>query len=522
MENKHKEDSLKKRYFSKLSANLVSGGISAIIQLIVPRSLGPTAYGNFGFLTSFFNNLIGSLDMGSSYWFFTKLSKKQTDKKIIIFYRFVLSGLMLLVLGFVIIATSTTIREKIWLGQGNQIIYMAMIFSIMTWVLNVKTKTIDAYGLNVDAGKRIIIQRIVGLTIILILFFINRLNLISFFLYNYFIIALLWLFFELIIRKRGFSTGLTFRIKREDSKDYFKDLFRYVNPLAVYIIVALVVGVLDRWLLQKFGGSIQQGFFTLSFKISDIISLFTASLTPLLIRDLSVAFSKKDMEGMRILFRRYVPLMYGITALFSCFVAVQSDKIVSIIGGDEYRGAGIVVMVMAFYPLYLTYGQLTSAIFYATGQTKLYRNIGIFVLLVGLPMVYFLLAPKSMMGLDAKAVGLAVKMVLINAITVNIWLYYSVKLLRLSFSKFLLHQFGSLSIMVAVAVLVKLGVDSILALRNNTILSFILSGVIYMVIIAVIGNYFPRLFGLDREIIKRIRIRLVDRVNNVLNKIKKK
>ena len=522
MENKQKEDSLKKRYLFKLSANIVGGGISAIIQLMVPRSLGPVSYGSFGFLTSFFDNLIGSLEMGSSYWFFTRLSKKQTDKKIIIFYRFVISILILLILSFVIIATSTTIHEKIWLGQSNQIIYMAMIFSIMTWVLGIKTKIIDAFGLSVDAGKRRIMQRVVALVIISILFFINRLNLVTFYLYHYFIILLLWLLFDLIIRKGGFSVGLSFRIKREDIKDYLKDLFRYVNPLAVYVVAALVVGVGDRWLLQKFGGSIQQGFFTLSFRISDIISLFTVALTPLLIREFSVAFGKKDMKGMRILFRRYVPLMYGITALFCSFVAVQSDKIVYIIGGDEYKSAGVVVMIMAFYPLYLTYGQLTSAIFYATGQTKLYRNIGIFVLLLGLPMIYFLLAPKNMMGLDTKAIGLAIKMVLINAITVNIWLYYSVKILKLSFSKFLLHQFGSLSIMIVVAMLVKLGTDSIIVLRNYKILSFILSGIFYIVVIGLIGNFFPKLFGLDREIIKRVRVRLVGWINNALNKIRKK
>ena len=189
MENKQKEDSLKKRYLFKLSANIVGGGISAIIQLMVPRSLGPVSYGSFGFLTSFFDNLIGSLEMGSSYWFFTRLSKKQTDKKIIIFYRFVISILILLILSFVIIATSTTIHEKIWLGQSNQIIYMAMIFSIMTWVLGIKTKIIDAYGLSVDAGKRRIMQRVVALVIISILFFINRLNLVTFYLYHYFIIS---------------------------------------------------------------------------------------------------------------------------------------------------------------------------------------------------------------------------------------------------------------------------------------------------------------------------------------------
>ncbi|MDD5454077.1 MAG: oligosaccharide flippase family protein, partial [Candidatus Ratteibacteria bacterium] len=269
MGNEHQEDTLRKRYFFKLSSNFVSGGISAIIQLMVPRSLGPTAYGNFGFLTAFFDNIAGTLDMGSSFWFYTKLSQKK-DNKIVIFYRFIMSALILLVLGFVIVATLTTIHGKIWPGQSNQIIYMAMVFSIASWILGVKTKIIDAYGLTVDAEKGKIVQRIIALIIILVLFLLNRLNLFTFFIYHYFIIAILWIFFDLLIRRKGFSAGFKFKIKREESKAYFKDLFKYANPLVVYTIIGLIIGVLDRWLLQKFGGSIQQGFFTLSYKISDI------------------------------------------------------------------------------------------------------------------------------------------------------------------------------------------------------------------------------------------------------------
>ena len=203
MEQK-KEDTLRKRYAFKLSANFISSGISAVIQLMVPRSLGPAVYGNFGFMTAFFDNVINSVDVGSSYWFYTKLSQKKEDKKILFFYRMVMAVIIFLVLGFVFIATITDINQKIWIDQNKQIIYLAVIYSIMFWVLHINTRIMDAYGLTVNAEKARIIQRIIALCIILVLFVLQKLNLVTFFAYHYFIIALLLLFYAVIARRSGY------------------------------------------------------------------------------------------------------------------------------------------------------------------------------------------------------------------------------------------------------------------------------------------------------------------------------
>lgn len=521
MEHK-KEDTLRKRYAFKLSANFISSGISAVIQLMVPRSLGPAVYGNFGFMTAFFDNVINSVDVGSSYWFYTKLSQKKEDKKILFFYRMVMAVIIFLVLGFVFIATITDINQKIWIDQNKQIIYLAVIYSIMFWVLHINTRIMDAYGLTVNAEKARIIQRIIALCIILVLFVLQKLNLVTFFAYHYFIIALLLLFYAVIARRSGYPIYYMAKINKEEGKYYLKDLYKYIYPLAIYTVVGLVVGILDRWLLQKFGGSIQQGYFTLSFKISAIISLFTVSMTPLLMREFSIAFGKKDIKNMRTMFRRYLPVMYALAAYLSCFVAAQYDKIVLIVGGNQYKEAGLVLMIMAFFPIHQTYGQLTSTIYYATGQTKLYRNIGIAGLALGLPMVYFLLAPGSIFGLDMGAVGLAIKMVIVNIVTVNIWLYFNTRFLKLSFGKFLLHQLGSVAIMIAAALLSRLGTDRIPHIGSNVILAFLFSGVVYTIILVLIVNHFPKLLGMDRESLDMVKKKAADLSRDLFRRIKRK
>ncbi len=517
-----KDDTLRKRYAVKLLSNFFGGGISSVIQLIVPRGLGPAAYGNFGFMTAFFDNIVNSLDVGSSFWLYTKLSQKKEDKKLVVFYHLVMAVLIFAVLIFVFIATITNINQKIWIDQSKQIIYLAVIYSIMNWILDINTKIMDAYGLTVNSETSKIIQKVIALLIIAILFFLHKLNLVTFFMYNYFIVALLLFFFVIIKKRKGYLIPITLTVNKEEGKNYLKDLYPYVYPLIIYTIVGLVTGLVDRWLLQKFGGSIQQGYFTLAFKIDAIIVLFAASLQPLLMREFSIAFAKNDMKNMRSMFRRYLPLMYSITAYLSCFIVAQNDKIVLIFGGSEYKKAGVVLMIMAFYPIHQTYGQLTSTIYYATRQTRLYRNIGVFSMVLGLPVVYFLLAPGRMFGLDFGAMGLAIKMVFINIIVVNIWLYFNTRFLKISFWKFLLHQLGSIAIMLSVAVLSKLGVDIIPGLKDNVILSFLVSAVFYTIIIALISNYFPILFGMDKESLGRVKVKLISQTRVLFGKIRRK
>ncbi|HPP09193.1 MAG TPA: oligosaccharide flippase family protein, partial [bacterium] len=80
------EDSLRKRYFYKLFTNIAGYAIGLITMGIIPRALGPKAFGDFNFLTNFFNQVVNFLDMGSSTAFFTKISQRQKESSLFAFY----------------------------------------------------------------------------------------------------------------------------------------------------------------------------------------------------------------------------------------------------------------------------------------------------------------------------------------------------------------------------------------------------------------------------------------------------
>ena len=148
------------------------------------------------------------------------------------------------------------------------------------------------------------------------------------------------------------------------------------------------------------------------------------------------AFGNGDITQMALLFRRYIPMLYSIAAYFSCFIAMQADKVIYIFGGSKYKEASIAVAIMAFFPIHQTYGQLSGSVFYATGQTSLYRNIGVTSMLIGLPVTYFLIAPGDKWGINAGATGLAIKMVLLQFIAINVQLYFNSKYLKFSFKRY--------------------------------------------------------------------------------------
>ncbi len=494
------EDSLKIRYIVKLLANLIGLAINIVTQAVIPRGLGPKSYGDFNFISNFFTQIVSFIDMGTSTCFYTKLSQRPKESPLISFYLFYFTGLIsILPITFVAIASFLSFKANLWPDQEATYIYMGAVFGIFTWIPMVLGKIADAHGITVSAEIARIVQKVTGLLVILSLYFFYQLNLKNFFYYNYLVLLILCTALIWVISHKGYSLIQNWKLSTEHIKKYIKEFYHYSHPLFVYALVGLIVGIMDRWLLQKFAGSVQQGFFGLSYQIGAICFLFTSAMTPLLLREFSIAYSNKDFKQMADHFQRYIPMLYSIAAYFACFIAVQSDNVIYIFGGNKYQEAGVAVTVMAFYPIHQTYGQLSGSVFYATGQTALYRNIGIVFMLIGLPVTYFLIAPSTKMGLNYGASGLAIKMVILQILAVNVQLFFNAKLLKLSFWRYLGHQVISVVCLLMMAGLASLVVSKLPVLFDKIIARFIAAGVVYTILGVGLVYCLPMVFGLRRN-----------------------
>jgi len=513
-----KQDSVKKKYLYKLFTNFFGLGINLVTQAIIPRGLGPKAYGDFNFLTNFFTQVVGFLDMGTSTAFYTKLSRRPQESSLVSFYLYFTVLVSLGAFGFVFLSIVTSVYTKLWPTQDIFYIYLAVGWGIVNWIVTVLNKVADACGVTISAELARVFQKVVGLVLIIFLYAFSQLNLTTFFYYQFFLYSVLGLLFVWIVRQ--YFSLQNRLLSMEQIRKYSREFYHYSHPLFIYSLVGLIVGLLDRWLLQIYAGSVQQGFYSLSYQIGALCFIFTSAMTPLFIRELSIAFGKSDFAKMAELFHRFIPLFYSIAAFFSCFIAVQADKVVYIFGGSKYEGAATTIAIMAFYPLHQTYGQLSGSVFLATEQTHSFRNIGLVMMIIGLPVTYFMIAPRALWGLGIGANGLAIKMVLINITWVNVQLYFNSRYLQFSFRKYLGLQFMSVACLLTIAFFTSYIVNKPLGLGKSFLLSFLLAGVLYTLVVLCLVYCVPAVFGVRRHeiqsMVRFLRDKLIAKYENLI------
>jgi O-antigen/teichoic acid export membrane protein len=272
----------------------------------------------------------------------------------------------------------------------------------------------------------------------------------------------------------------------------------------VYGVVSLVTSLFDREILQRFGGDIQQGFFGLAYQVGQICFLFSGTMTPLLTRELAVAHGQEDRERLASLFRRFVPALYAVAAVLSCFACVESRNLAELLGGSKFEGAAPAVAIMALYPIHQTYGQLAGSVFLATDRTKLFSRVTMAGAALSLVPSYLLIAPPSAFGLGLGSVGLALKTVGAQFLTINVLLWFNARFLGQSYLRYLAHQLAAIAVFLGCAYGAMTVVSTGLPAVGSTglLLHLIATAVLYGVAVLLLIAVCPTLLGLSRGELK--------------------
>ena len=490
------EDSLRKRYLFKLASKVIIVPLGLITSTITARSLGAAEYGNFNFITSFFTRLFALADTGTSTSFYTKYSQRPNDIKLVKFYWYFVSALSLAIVTIIGAIFAFEYNDNLWIGVAPIYVILALFWGLLFWINQILIKITDARGLSVKGEIINISQKIFGASILAFLFIIQAINLFSLFLYHIFMLVLLIALWARMLQRNEINLFPTVKLKRRVLKQYAKELYDFSSPLIVGALFVFIIGFADRWLLQVFGGSSEQGYYSLALKIASICFLFTKSMTPLFQRELALFHSVGKNSEMGKMFLRVVPLLFSLSAIICFFVALQAEKISLIMGGDEFLNAKYSVMIMALYPIHQTYGQLNSAVFFASGSTKLYRNINMVTLFIGLILTLSFISPREYYGLQMGSFGMALKMFLAQIIGQNITLWYSTKLLGISFKSLFTQQVISIVVVGSIATITIFFAN---ILVSNHMFSLLLSLLLYLIVIMSAILLFPRLFSINQN-----------------------
>lgn len=431
----------KKHLTYKIFTNFLKIPVNLTLNAIFPRLLGPVNYGNFDFLYDNATKVIGFFDTGSSIAFYTRLSQNYRDRLLIKFYWALVFLLAASYLIFVFGVGAFGFTNSVWPNQSFFLVLLSAVLGILTFFSNTIILVMDASNLTVKSEKVRMAQLVLSMATYGFIYFIfKRIDLAGFFYIQCLLVVFLFFGCWLMLRRSGMQLITTEKIQRQAVKEYGAYFWRFSNPLLVYSLVGLVMGMGARWILQLYGGSIQQAYFGLAAKIGSFVLLFTSAIMPLLMREFSKQFGEKDFARMTKLYVLSFKGLYLISMFISVLVFFNADFISSFLGGAEFKNATLVLSIMAFYPVHQSLGQINGSLFYSTDRNRIYRNVGLFFMPLSLLLSYFFIAPENMYGLNMGAKGLAIQMVLIQIATVNTNSYVNCKFFNISFAGLLAYQ----------------------------------------------------------------------------------
>lgn len=457
---------------------------------MITRALGAEQYGNFNYLKIIFEKMIGFFDVFTSA-FYPKLSKRPGDSGILLFV--IIYDIFLFFLSFLLLTIIFSTGEFVNFLTVHSFSIASSIL-LFTWLLIISQKMtffMDALGKTITNELVLIFMRI-AITIGIIIYYLNgNLDLVTFVHIQNTCLIIFLLILSIYAYKFFAKSRNPSSIKKVSTE--FKD---YSMPLFLASIVGTITALADRWLLQIFGGATEQGYFSLGFNIGAICLLLTGSFTPLLLREYAIAHEQNNRARLVYLFSKYLPLFYVLTSFISCFLCVHGDWAASLIGGSDFNEAVLPVMILGLAPIHQTYGQLSGSLMTATDRTNEYGGIDIFISIIGLPVTYFILAPKSHWGFNLGATGLAIKLLVLQIIAVNIQLWFNTRQLGIGQKKILIHQISVITIFLGIA---SLGKFIAAFIFQGKIISLLVSGSVYIIFSISFIWVFPNIVAMSKK-----------------------
>lgn len=491
-------ESVRSRYAVTLGAQIFRLLVSLVTAAIVPRTLGPATYGSYSFLLSTSAAVRGVLDNGAQQAFFTFSSQERASGSLTKLYALVLGGQFTLVLALIALAYLTGKIDWLWHGQR---IDQIVLVTTLDWALFVAlslqqlgdTKARTAYPQLTGAA-------VAALTLLalLVLRFANELNFYSFVWVNLggALLTCAILIYRFMIRNRGqFWSG------RLQVRQYAARWWRFASPLILPQYYLPVVSYLGLYLIQKWYGSAEQGYYALALQWSAFAMVFTTSGVWIFWREIA-HHAGQDLQHTAAVYRRFSTLFFFMALVLAWGLSAGSAPLVQIVAGERFRPAAPVLAVMAFYPISQTINQLTAATMKATERTATYARWSILLSLPDLLLTYLLLAPSSarLPGLQLGAVGMAIKTALYGLLTAEVYDWLNCRYLKMSYAKILARKALAAAVVGAVALLaLDVGTAWLQRMGAGAIGALLAGSTAYLAVIALLVLVWPAAAGVTRE-----------------------
>ncbi|MFA6583413.1 MAG: lipopolysaccharide biosynthesis protein, partial [Elusimicrobiaceae bacterium] len=415
--------SIKVRFLTSLTGNGTASVLNFLSGVMMARALGPDSFGDITFLLASFLALRALLDPGVTSAYFTFISKQPESRRLHLVLAFWFTAATALVCAAVLLLPAR-ILNGMWLGQPKNFIILAFLGTMTRQVLwqligqagESARNTLWVQMTNVCASF-IYVAGIAGLWLAGYAD-VQSLLLFTFAQYAIMSVWALWL----LRRKLTF----VFNGTKPPYSEVISRYAAYCKPLAALAVLAFLYDFLDRWFLQKFAGSVQQGFFQVALQFSMVSLLAVRSMLNIFWKEIAQAHNDNTRIGH--LFNRTTKMLVFISAAASGMCIPWSREITLLFFGQNYANAWPIMALMFIYPIYQSAGQIVAVTFNACENNTRYTKISLFMMGAGIITSYLFLAPATRGGLGMGAAGLAVKIILVSIISVNAQIFILTKL----------------------------------------------------------------------------------------------
>lgn len=507
-------NSVKTRFLVSVGANGVRGILGFVTGLLIARALDPSGYGDLMFLLGSFAAIRGLLDMGASSAFYTFLSRHTQGRRFYLVYFSWTTLQFLITLALLAVIIPAGLFEKIWLGHGRETVIIAFLATFMQQqVLQTVSQIGESMRKTVKVQLLSLLMAALYLALLLLLFACGAMTQRNILLAMIFQGALASLSVYWALRK---DHALPYE-KDAPPKQIILEYWLYCKPLIALSLVTFCYDFADKWMLQKFGGATQQGFFQIANQFSTAMLLATTSILSIFWKEIADAWEKRDHAKIATLYRKATRGLVMLSAMASGLLLPWSEQAVGILLGAGYAQSWPVLAVMLLYPIHLPMGILGGSTLLATGQTRTHMLICVAGMLASMPLSYLMLAPGAGLGLGA--MGLAIKLVMLSIITVNVQAWVIARHNGWPYDwKF---QAAGIPLMVLLGYVVKfligLAWDLPATGAENLLIPLLFAGMLYAILAIGAIRLLPWLIGLEKKEVENMFMPLGDSIKSVLS-----
>lgn len=491
-----KRDKFSNRYLIKLFSSFIIIAANFVIQFILPRAFTVEEYGYYTHDVSVFVSVVGLANLYTSNAAVSKYAKRNDEIGLIKFYiRFFAIIAITLNIGLICIYPLQIFKTSFG-RQTLPVVMLALEAEILNKLYTDVISLYDAAAISRFPSLVQILMKLVMSGMILFTYIVGRLNILVFYGFQAFLLAIV-----ILILGKAFIKDYHVRYPVKKTKrtgDYVKEFYYFCRPLVITGVLVQIINIAMDILFLNEAGAASRAMYGAAMQMNALVLYVFSPFVELSKREYAV--SAKETEKQKVFVGKSMRTVMWMTSYFAVFIFVFAEYILPIIYGKGYEEAATVTRIIMIFTVFQSWGQLLSTYFESMEQTKINALFSILTEILQIICMILFIMPNWIWPDGLGENGIAIARTVTNALYVMILCSFIA--IKLKFSILRVHViYFNAGLVLGV---IGFGVKELIGfVMNGRGLFYVLvCGVIYSMGVGMFLYAVPSVVGTDRAFIK--------------------